>query len=131
MKTDKNCIFCKIIDGKIPCVKIWEDEKHFVMLDANPINPGHTLLIPKSHVDYVFDLPDNEYKELMLKTKEIAKNLKKKLSPKRVGLAIEGFGVPHVHVHIVPLNKGNELNPERSKPMNVKELKKIFSKLKR
>jgi histidine triad (HIT) family protein len=125
-----DCIFCKIVSGEIPSIKIWEDEKHLAFLDVNPINPGHTLLIPKKHSDYIFDLEDKEYSELMLKAKEIAKLLKEKLNPKKVGTAIEGFGVPHIHIHIVPLNKGNELNPERAKPMSKEELNKIAKMIK-
>jgi len=120
-----DCVFCKIIKGEIPAVKIWEDEKHLAFLDANPINPGHVLVVPKNHSDYVFDLSDKEYTELMLKSRKLAKMLKEKLKPKRIGMAVEGFGVPHVHVHLVPVNKGNELNPERAKSSNNDELEKI------
>ena len=83
MKTEDNCIFCKMRDGKFPVDKLWEDEKFFSFLDIHPINPGHVLLIPKKHLDYLFDLNDNEYKELMTKAKEIAIILKKKLKPRR------------------------------------------------
>ncbi|VVB83116.1 HIT domain protein [uncultured archaeon] len=124
-----DCIFCKIIKGEIPAVKLWEDEKYFVFLDKSPINPGHTLVLPKKHTDYIFDLNDKEYTELMLKAKEIAKILKKKLNPKRVGMAVEGFFVPHVHIHLVPENRGNELNPERAMNMDVKELNKLAEKI--
>ena len=124
-----DCIFCKIIKGEIPAVKLWEDEKFFVFLDKSPINPGHTLVLPKKHTDYIFDLNDKEYTELMLKAKEVAKILKKKLNPKRVGMAVEGFFVPHVHIHLVPENRGNELNPERAINMEVKELNKLAEKI--
>ena len=127
----ENCIFCKIVKGEIPSVKVWEDEKHLAILDINPINPGHTVLIPKKHDDYLFDLEDGEYTELMLKAKKIAKMLKNKLKPKRIGLAVEGFFVPHVHVHLVPLNKGNELNPERAKNMSAEELNRIAKKIRK
>jgi histidine triad (HIT) family protein len=132
-QADKNnsCIFCKIIKGEIPCTKIEEDKKYFVMLDRHPINPGHVLIIPKKHTNYLFDLKDNEYKDLLLKAKDIAKILKRRLKPKRVGMAVEGFGVPHVHIHLVPLNKGNELNPERAKKMDVDKLNKIANKIKK
>jgi histidine triad (HIT) family protein len=128
MTTD--CVFCKIVNGEIPAVKLWEDEKYFIFLDASPINPGHTLLIPKKHSDYLFDLNDTEYSELMLRAKKIAKILKDKLNPKRIGMAVEGFAVPHVHLHIVPLNMGNELNQDRAKPAHHDELKKIAEKIK-
>src|SRR3989338_10600632 len=110
--TKTDCIFCKIIDGEIPVVKIFEDKKYFAFLDMNPINPGHTLLIPKKHTDYLFDLSDDEYSELMLKAKYLAKLLKNKLAPKRVGILVEGFLIPHAHIHLVPLNKGGGLSFE-------------------
>jgi histidine triad (HIT) family protein len=124
-----DCIFCKMINGEIPVTPLIKDKKYLIILDRSPINPGHTLVIPKKHSDYIFDLNDKEYSELMLKAKEVAKILKKKLNPKRVGMAIEGFGVPHVHIHLVPENKGNELNPERAKPMSQEELNKITEKI--
>ena|SRR3990172_13266906 len=126
---NKDCIFCKIIKGEIPAEKIFENEGYFAFLDINPINPGHVVLLPKKHIDYLFDLNDKEYAELMLKAKSMAKLLKNKLKPKRVGLAVEGFGVPHVHIHLVPLNKGNELNPERARNMPSGELKKMAKKI--
>ena len=127
MKID--CIFCKIVKGEIPAVKIFEDEKHFAFLDVNPINSGHTLLIPKKHTEYLFDLKDNEYSELMLKVKSFAKLLKNKLKSKKIGLIIEGFGVLHVHIHLVPINSMGELNQKRTKPVNKEELNKIAKKI--
>ncbi len=127
----ENCIFCKIIKGEIPAVKIWEDKDHLAFLDVNPINPGHVLLIPKKHSDYLFDLNDKEYNILMLKAKAMAKTLKLKLNSKRIGMAIEGFGVPHIHVHLVPVEKGNDLNPERAKPSSKEELNKLAERLRK
>ena len=127
--TNKECIFCKIVKGEIPAVKIYEDEKHFAFLDVNPINSGHTLLIPKKHTEYLFDLKDNEYSELMLKVKSFAKLLKNKLKSKKIGLIIEGFGVLHVHIHLVPINSMGELNQKRTKPVNKEELNKIAKKI--
>ena len=127
MKID--CIFCKIVKGEIPAVKIYEDKKHFAFLDVNPINSGHTLLIPKKHTEYLFDLKDNEYSELMLKVKSFAKLLKNKLKSKKIGLIIEGFGVLHVHIHLVPINSMGELNQKRTKPVNKEELNKIAKKI--
>ncbi|NMB66687.1 HIT family protein [Candidatus Woesearchaeota archaeon] len=126
---EENCIFCKIVNKEIPCYKVWENKKYLAFLDMNPINPGHVLLIPKKHTNYIFDLKNVEYLRLMNNTKKIAKLLKEKLNCKRIGIAVEGFFVPHVHVHIVPLNQGNELNPERAKPMNKEDLKKIQEKI--
>jgi histidine triad (HIT) family protein len=125
---EKNCIFCKIIRKEIKCNLLFEDKKYFIMLDANPITPGHTLVIPKKHTDYIFDLKNKEYKDLMLKSKEIAKKLKDKLNCKRVGVIIEGFGVPHVHVHLVPINHGGELGL-KAKHESPEELNKIAEKI--
>ena len=116
MDINEDCIFCKMAKGEIPVDKIWEDDKHFSFLDLHPINPGHILVIPKKHMDYLFDLNDKEYNELMTKAKELAIMLKQKLKPKRIGMAVEGFGIPHVHIHLVPLNKGNELKTTIHKP---------------
>jgi len=128
--TNKDCIFCRIINGEIPVPPLIEDKKYLIILDRNPINPGHTLVIPKKHTDYIFDLEDKEYSELMLKAKEIAKILKKKLNPKRVCILVEGFGMSHVHVHLIPANKGDLLNPKKAKPMSSEELNKIAEKIK-
>lgn len=128
-KTADQCIFCKIIKGEIPAVKLWEDKDYFIFLDANPIMPGHALVVPKSHEDYLFDMKDQKYVELMLKVRSVAKILKERLNPKRVGMIVEGFSVHHVHVHLVPINIGNELNPLRAKKMDVKELNKIADKI--
>jgi histidine triad (HIT) family protein len=119
-----NCIFCKIANGEIPAVKVWEDKKYVAFLDMNPVTPGHTLLIPKKHDDYIFDMKDKEYKKLMLTAKKIAKILKERLNPKRVGVIIEGFGVPHVHIHLIPINKAYEIIQGKSKT-NSEELNKI------
>jgi len=126
---NSNCIFCKIVNGEIPAVKIFEDEKHFAFLDMNPINSGHTLLIPKKHIEYLFDLNDDEYSELMLKAKHLAKLLKNKLEPKRIGVIVEGFLIPHIHIHLVPINKGADLSFAKAKPMSKEELKKVAEKI--
>jgi histidine triad (HIT) family protein len=125
----ENCIFCKIISGEVSAMKLWEDEKYFIFLDNSPINPGHTLVLPKKHTDYIFDLNDREYIELLLKAKEVGKILKKKLNPKRVGMLVEGFGVHHVHVHLIPLNEGGEMDFKRAKPASDKELNKIAKRI--
>jgi histidine triad (HIT) family protein len=125
----EDCIFCKIANGEIPSVKIWEDKKYLAFLDMNPINSGHTLLTPKKHNDYIFDLNDSEYSKLMLNAKKIAKLLKKKLNPKRIGIIIEGFAVPHVHIHLVPINNPDEICNKR-KSIKTEELNKIAERIK-
>jgi len=116
------------VKGEIPSVKIWEDEKYLAFLDMNPINPGHALLIPKKHDDYIFDLNNEEYSELMLKARGVAKLLKEKLNPKRIGIIVEGFGVSHVHVHLVPINFPDEICNKR-KPIDSEELNKIAERI--
>ena len=125
----EDCIFCKIIKGEIPCVKIWEDENYLAFLDVNPINTGHTLLIPKQHDEYIFDIEDNKYCELLLKAKNLAKILKLKLQSKRIGMVVEGFGVSHIHIHLIPINKMNEMDSKNKKSVEIEELKKIADKI--
>ncbi len=124
----ENCIFCKIIkEGSR--LKVWENDKYLAFLDIRPVEPGHTLLVPKKHSDYIFDLPDDEYCELMIAAKKIAKLLKEKLNPKRIGMVVEGFGVSHVHIHLIPINNPYELNPEKAKSATEDELKKVLKKI--
>ena len=104
---------------------VWEDEKTVLFLDIQPIKPGHLLLIPKKHVDSLFDLSDALYAGLFKRAKKIAPLLKESSGAKRVGLAVEGFGVPHAHVHLVPINSGQQLNPERAKKMSEKKLREL------
>ncbi len=121
----ENCVFCKILKNEIPVFKIWEDDRYLGFLDANPVMPGHVLLIPRKHSDYIFDLEDDEYNELFLAAKKLAKTMKMKLKPKRIGVAIEGFGVPHAHIHLIPINHGHELNPANAKKASIEDLKKM------
>jgi histidine triad (HIT) family protein len=109
MEQDQNCIFCKIIAGEVPCNKIYEDELTFAFLDLNPVNTGHTLILPKNHEDHLWDLDNKIYHYLFDVAKKIKDALNLTYSPPRVGIIVEGFGVAHVHLHIVPLYKGNDL----------------------
>jgi len=97
-------IFQKIIDGELPSYKIWEDDKHLAFLDIMPIHLGQILIIPKKPVDYVFDMEDAEYIELMKVSKKLAKVMMKALKPVKVGMIIEGLEVPHVHVKLIPID---------------------------
>ncbi len=101
----ENCIFCKIAKGEIPSVKIWEDEKHLAILDINPNTEGMTLVMTKEHYDSdATDMPDKQYKELMIAAKKVAKLLEKELKVKRVAMVMEGMGVNHVHIKLYPLH---------------------------
>lgn len=98
-------IFTKIIQGEIPCHKIAESEKYFAFLDINPWEEGHTLVVPKQEVDYIFDLDDETYLGLMAFSKEVAAVIEKTIQCKRIGILVEGLEVPHVHVHLIPIVK--------------------------
>ncbi len=103
-------IFTKIINGEIPCHKIAEDENYFAFLDISPLALGHTLVIPKQEVDYIFDLDDDVLSGLNLFAKRVAKAIEKSIECKRIGLAVIGIEVPHTHIHLVPLNNVGDLN---------------------
>ena len=101
----ENCIFCKIIEGKVPSAKIWEDKKHLAILDINPNMEGMTLILTKKHFDSdATDMPDENYKNLMIAAKRVAKLLEKKLNVKRVAIVMEGLGVNHVHIKLYPIH---------------------------
>ncbi len=110
-------IFTKIINGEIPCYKIAEDDKYFAFLDINPLNEGHTLVIPKQEEDYIFDLDDDTLAGLHLFAKKIALAIKQAVPCQRIGMAVLGMEVPHAHIHLVPLLKESDLsfsNPKKS-----------------
>jgi histidine triad (HIT) family protein len=124
-----DCIFCKIIRNEIDYFKVWENKKFLAFLDRMPINPGHILLIPKKHQEEIFDLEDSSYIDIFKIAKKISKPLKLVTKAKRIGIAIEGLGVPHAHIHLVPIYNGNELNPERAKRVTEDELKQMQKNL--
>ena len=123
-------IFTKIIKGEIPAHKIYEDENILAFLDIRPINPGHTLVVPKQEIDYLFDLPDNIYAGMMAVCKKIEPAIRKASGAKRVGIAVEGFAIQHAHIHLVPINSGNELDPNRAKQALDEELAAMAEKIK-
>ena len=108
-------IFSKIIDGKIPCYKIAENEKFFAFLDINPLVEGHTLVIPKLEIDNFFDMPDDYLNQIFLFAKPIAKAIEKSFDCNRCGLSVIGLEVPHAHMHLVPINNADDLNFTREK----------------
>lgn len=97
-------IFTKIVQGEIPCYKVAETDNFLAFLDVNPNAKGHTLCIPKKEVDKIFDLDEKEYNALMLFSRKVAIAIKKTVPCKRVGVSVIGLEVPHVHVHLIPLN---------------------------
>lgn len=123
-------IFSRIVAGEIPCYKVAENDKYFAFLDINPVAPGHTLVIPKHEVDYIFDLDDEEYESLMQFAKKVAKALKATMPCKRIGVAVMGLEVPHTHIHLVPINKESDMNFFKEKlTLPAEEMKSIAAKV--
>jgi histidine triad (HIT) family protein len=102
-------IFSRIVAGEIPCYKIAENEHFFAFLDINPLTPGHTLVIPKKEVDYLFDLDDSEIQGIHLFAKNIALALKQAVPCLRIGVAVIGLEVPHAHIHLIPIQKESDM----------------------
>lgn len=108
-------IFSRIVSGELPAYILEQDELHMAILDINPLVQGHVLVFPKKEVDYLFDLSDEEYHALMRFSKQIAVRLKEKVPCTRIGVSVIGLEVPHVHVHLIPMNNINDMNFSREK----------------
>jgi histidine triad (HIT) family protein len=109
-------IFSRIIAGEIPSYKIAENEKFFAFLDIFPLREGHVLVVPKSEVDNLFDLPAEYLSEMLLFAQPIAKAIEKAFDCNRCGISVIGLEVPHAHVHLIPINSANDLNFTQPKP---------------
>ena len=124
-------VFTKIINGDIPSYKIAENENFFAFLDINPLTEGHTLVVPKKEIDYIFDLDDETLGEMMVFAKKIAGALDKSIECVRVGVIVIGTEVPHAHIHLIPFNDEAELNFKREKlKLSEDKFKSIASKIK-
>jgi len=124
-------IFTKIVNGEIPCYKIWEDEKHFAFLDINPVVPGHTLVIPKKEVSYIFDLSDSELADLMAFAKKIAGKIEAAIPCKRVAMSVIGLEVPHTHIHLLPIQSESDVDFRHKTDLLAEEMKAIAEKISR
>ena len=125
-------IFTKIANGEIPCYKIAEDNNYLAFLDINPLEKGHTLVIPKKEIDYIFDLDDDLIAGLYVFAKKIAKAIDKVIDCKRVGVAVLGLEVPHAHVHLIPINDLSGTNFEKPKlKLSETELIEIADKIRK
>lgn len=122
MNTPTPSIFSRIIAGEIPCEKILEDDRFFAFLDIRPINPGHTLVVPKAPVDKLYEIDDATLVGLMPFAARVARALEKAVPCVRVGMIVAGFEVPHAHLHLVPINGEGELSFSRAKPASKDEL---------
>lgn len=108
-------IFIRIINGEIPCYKVAEDENYFAFLDINPLTEGHTLVVPKKEVDYIFDLDDKTLAGMTLFAKRVAEKIKCKMECKRVAVVVLGLEVPHAHIHLIPMNSEADVDFRREK----------------
>jgi histidine triad (HIT) family protein len=127
----ETCVFCQIIDGVESAHRISESEDFLAFLTIRPCNPGHTLLISKRHVDYVFDLEEPLYSGIFRTAKQLAGPLQQATDAKRVGVAIEGLSVPHVHLHLVPLYNAAELDPHRHVEQTQQELAAMAERIRK
>ena len=123
-------VFAKIVNGEIPSYKVAEDDNYYAFLDINSIVQGHTLVIPKQEVDYIFDLPEWEYAGLWNFASRVAKALGAAVPCKRVGIAVLGMEVPHAHIHLVPLQHESDLDFRKEKlKLSPDEFREIAGKI--
>ncbi|WP_029034013.1 HIT family protein [Salinimicrobium terrae] len=123
-------IFTKIVNGEIPAYKVAETDKFLAFLDVRPNVKGHTLCIPKEEVNKIFDLDEETYMGLMAFSRKVAKGIEKAIPCKRVGMAVVGLEVPHVHVHLIPLNHMGDMNFAQSVSLSEEEFRQIAEDIK-
>lgn len=125
-------IFTRIIKGEIPCYKIAEDENYIAFLDAFPLVKGHVLVVPKTEVDYIFDLDKENYIGLMEFSQKVASAIKKAIHCNRISMQVIGLEVPHAHVHLIPINTMNDCNFANAKlQLSKEEFESIASSIKK
>ncbi|HMU99012.1 MAG TPA: HIT family protein [Chitinophagales bacterium] len=122
-------IFSKIISGEIPSYKIAEDENYYAFLDIRPLNAGHTLVIPKVEIDYIFDLDDDMLSGLILFAKKVAKGIERVVPCERIGVAVIGLEVPHCHIHLSPINSVHDLDFRNTKSISKEEMQSLATKI--
>ena len=123
-------IFSKIISGEIPCYKIAENDKFLAFLDIMPLKEGHTLVIPKVEMDYIFDMDDSTLGEMMVFAKQVAHKIKGVIPCKRIGVSVIGLEVPHAHIHLIPINGIDDMNFSRPKlTLTQEKLEEIANKI--
>lgn len=118
-------IFTKIINGEIPCYKVAENDDFIAFLDINPNAKGHTLCVPKKETDKIFEMEKNHYSQLMDFSYDVAKSIEKAIPCKRVGMAVVGLEVPHVHVHLIPLQDMDDMRFQRKATLTKEEFEEI------
>ena len=126
----QDSIFTKIINKELPCYKIAENNNFIAFLDILPLKKGHTLVVPKIQVDYIYDLPDKVLSDLFIFSKTIAKKIESVIDCKRVGVAVIGLEVPHAHVHLVPINEISDMNFQNQRiELNKEDFQNIRDKI--
>jgi histidine triad (HIT) family protein len=124
-------IFSRIIKGELPSYKIAEDENYFAFLDINPLAKGHTLVVPKVEIDYIFDLDDKLLSGMTVFAKRVAKAIQQTIPCKKIGIAVLGLEVAHAHIHLIPINELGDINFMRPKlQLTPEELREISEKIK-
>jgi histidine triad (HIT) family protein len=119
-------IFTKIIQGEIPSYKVAEDEQFFAFLDIRPLAKGHTLVVPKEEIDYIFDLEDKLLSDMLVFTKRLGKAIEQVVPCKRMGMTVLGLEVPHAHIHLVPINSVYDIDFKKAPvDMSEKEFKEL------
>jgi histidine triad (HIT) family protein len=123
-------VFSKIVAGEIPSYKIAEDENHYAFLDINPLTEGHTLVIPKKEVDYIFDLDADEFAGLTAFAQKVAKAIDKAIPCTRVAMIVLGLEVPHAHIHLIPINSEKDASFGKEKlKLNKEEFESIANRI--
>ena len=122
-------IFTKIVNGEIPCYKIAEDDNYLAFLDVNPNAKGHTLCIPKQEINKIFDMEEEHYLGLMKFSRKVAKAVEKSVECKRIGVAVIGLEVPHVHVHLIPLQDMDDMRFQRKTSLSPEEFQELAKEI--
>lgn len=125
----QDSVFTKIIKRELPAEVIYEDDRNIAILTSGPHTDGHSLVIPKVQVDHFQDLDEADFLEIMSLVRKLAKVLKKVFGSKRIGLVIEGFAVPHVHIHLIPINQPRDLDDANAKSATPSQLKEVAGKI--
>jgi len=102
-------VFTRIINGEIPCYRVAEDDRYIAFLDVRPLKAGHTLVVPRHEVDYIFDLDDDTLAGMMIFARKVAKAMKEVIECNRIGIAVIGLEVPHAHIHLIPINREGDM----------------------